>query len=40
MLTRIEQLEDFDPDTLEDTVVDLDDDEIAAALGDPRDFNL
>lgn len=35
MLAQIERLEgDFDPDTLEDALVDLDDDEIAAALAD------
>ncbi|HET8606154.1 MAG TPA: hypothetical protein VFL66_03910 [Gaiellaceae bacterium] len=34
MLARIEQLEDLDLDTLEDVLVDLDDDEIAAALDD------
>jgi hypothetical protein len=37
MLTRIELLEDFDPDTLEDALVDLDEEEIAAALEDERD---
>ena len=34
MLSSIEELEGFDPDSLEDAVVDLDDDAIAAALGD------
>ena len=32
MLTRIEELEEFDPDSLEDAFVDLDEDAIAAAL--------
>jgi hypothetical protein len=40
MLSRIEELEGFDPDFLEDALVDLDDDEIAAALGERGAFDL
>ena len=40
MLSRIEELEDFDPDSLEDALVDLDDDAIAAALEDRDTFEL